>query len=34
MDLTKYKDQTLTIRLYDLILLPDHHEAGNSYWLH
>lgn len=33
LDLAKYKEQTVTLRLYDLILLPDH-KAGNSYWRH
>ena len=31
LDLSAYKEQSVTIRLYDLILVPGH-EAGNSYW--
>jgi hypothetical protein len=31
LDLSAYKKQSVVIRLYDLILVPDH-EAGNSYW--
>jgi len=30
-DLSAYKNQSVVIRLYDLILVPGH-EAGNSYW--
>lgn len=33
LDLAQYKGQFVTIRLYDLILVPGH-EAGNSYWRH
>jgi hypothetical protein len=31
LDLNKYRNQPVAIRLYDLILVPGH-EAGNSYW--
>jgi hypothetical protein len=31
LDLTKYRNQAVVIRLYDLVLVPGH-EAGNSYW--
>lgn len=31
LDLKRYQNQTITIRLYDLVLVPDHY-AGNSYW--
>jgi len=31
LDLAKYRNQSVVIRLYDLILVPGH-EAGNSYW--
>jgi hypothetical protein len=31
LDLTPYRNQTVVIRLYDLILVPGH-QAGNSYW--
>lgn len=31
VDLTAYRNQSVVIRLYDLVLVPDH-EAGNSYW--
>lgn len=31
IDLGKYKNQMVVIRLYDLILVPGH-KAGNSYW--
>ena len=31
LDLSTYKNQSVVIRLYDLILIPGH-EAGNSYW--
>ena len=31
LDLSSYKEQSITVRLYDLILVPGH-EAGNSYW--
>jgi hypothetical protein len=33
LDLTRYRNQSVVIRLYDLILVPGH-EAGNSYWKH
>jgi hypothetical protein len=31
LDLAAYKKQSVVIRLYDLVLVPNHH-AGNSYW--
>ena len=31
LDLKAYAGQTVVIRLYDLVLVPNH-EAGNSYW--
>jgi hypothetical protein len=31
LDLAKYRNQAVVIRLYDLVLVPGH-EAGNSYW--
>jgi hypothetical protein len=31
LDLAAYRKQSVVIRLYDLILVPNHH-AGNSYW--
>jgi hypothetical protein len=31
LDLTRYRNQNVVVRLYDLILVPGH-EAGNSYW--
>jgi hypothetical protein len=31
LDLAAYKTQSVVIRLYDLVLVPNHH-AGNSYW--
>jgi hypothetical protein len=31
LDLAAYKKQSVIIRLYDLVLVPNHH-AGNSYW--
>ncbi len=31
LDLNAYKGQRVVVRLYDLVLVPDHH-AGNSYW--
>ena len=31
LDLPKYKDQQVTLRLYQRVLIP-HHEAGNAYW--
>ena len=31
VDLTRYKNQTIVLRLYDLVLVP-HRYAGNSYW--
>lgn len=30
---TQYRKQTVVIRLYDLVLVPQHY-AGNSYWRH
>ena len=33
VDLTAYKRQSVVIRLYDLVLVPNHY-AGNSYWRH
>ena len=33
VDLTPYRNRSVVIRLYDLILVP-HHYAGNSYWRH
>jgi hypothetical protein len=33
VDLTAYKRQTVVVRLYDLVLAPNHY-AGNSYWRH
>jgi ADP-ribosylglycohydrolase len=33
LDLTGYRKQSVVIRLYDLVLAPNH-EAGNSYWKH
>jgi hypothetical protein len=31
LDLTAYKKQSVVIRLYDFVLVPNHY-AGNSYW--
>ena len=31
LDLSKYKNQDVVIRLYQRVLIP-HHEAGNAYW--
>ena len=31
IDLSAYRKQTVVIRLYDLVLVPNHY-AGNSYW--
>lgn len=31
VDLSKYKGQQVTLRLYQRVLIP-HHEAGNAYW--
>ncbi len=31
LDLAAYRKRTVVIRLYDLVLVPDHY-AGNSYW--
>jgi hypothetical protein len=31
LDLAAYKKQSVVIRLYDLVLVPNH-QAGNSYW--
>jgi len=31
LDLAAYRQQPVVIRLYDLVLVPNHH-AGNSYW--
>jgi len=31
LDLSAYRKQSVVIRLYDLVLVPNHH-AGNSYW--
>jgi hypothetical protein len=31
LDLSRYKRQHVVVRLYDLVLVPDHY-AGNSYW--
>jgi hypothetical protein len=31
LDLNAYERQHVVVRLYDLVLVPDHH-AGNSYW--
>ena len=33
IDLTAYKGQSVVLRLYDLVLVPNHY-AGNSYWRH
>lgn len=33
LDLSAYKNQRVVIRLYDLVLVPNHY-AGNSYWRH
>jgi hypothetical protein len=33
LDLTAYKKQSVVIRLYDLVLVPNHY-AGNSFWSH
>jgi hypothetical protein len=33
LDLTAYKKQSVVIRLYDLVLVPNHC-AGNSFWRH
>jgi hypothetical protein len=33
LDLAAYKKQRVVIRLYDLVLVPNHY-AGNSYWRH
>lgn len=31
LDLSKYRNQDVALRLYQLVLIP-HHEAGNAYW--
>jgi hypothetical protein len=31
IDLSKYSNQDVVLRLYQLVLIP-HHEAGNAYW--
>jgi hypothetical protein len=31
LDLSKYKNQDVALRLYQRVLIP-HHEAGNAYW--
>jgi ADP-ribosylglycohydrolase len=31
LDLSKYKNQQVVLRLYQRVLIP-HHEAGNAYW--
>ena len=31
LDLAAYSQRSVTIRLYDLVLVPNHY-AGNSYW--
>jgi len=31
LDLSAFKSQNVTLRLYQLVLIP-HHEAGNAYW--
>lgn len=31
LDLSKYKNQNVVLRLYQRVLIP-HHEAGNAYW--
>jgi hypothetical protein len=31
VDLSKYTDQEVVLRLYQRVLIP-HHEAGNAYW--
>jgi hypothetical protein len=31
LDLSKYKNQDVVLRLYQRVLIP-HHEAGNAYW--
>jgi hypothetical protein len=33
LDLSAYKKQRVVVRLYDLVLVPNHY-AGNSYWKH
>jgi hypothetical protein len=33
LDLSAYKKQRVVVRLYDLVLVPNHY-AGNSYWRH
>jgi hypothetical protein len=33
LNLTAYKKQRVVIRLYALVLVPNHY-AGNSYWKH
>jgi hypothetical protein len=33
LDLSTYKKQRVVVRLYDLVLVPNHY-AGNSYWRH
>ncbi len=33
VDLAAYRNQSAVIRLYDLVLVPNHY-AGNSYWRH
>lgn len=33
VDLAAYKNKPVVIRLYDLVLVPNHY-AGNSYWRH
>jgi hypothetical protein len=31
LDLSKYKNQNVVLRLYQRVLVP-HREAGNAYW--
>jgi hypothetical protein len=31
LDLSKYTNQDVVLRLYQRVLIP-HHEAGNAYW--
>jgi hypothetical protein len=31
LDLSKYADQEVVVRLYQRVLIP-HHEAGDAYW--
>jgi len=33
LDLAAYRKQHVIVRLYDLVLVPNHY-AGNSYWRH